>query len=54
MFIDMFPGCAVSVSEQLDVRPVFIYMFIGSVVSVSKQIRIRTILIDILCSAMSV
>ena len=54
MFIDMLPGSAVSVSEQVGIRPVFIYMFLGSVVSVSKQIRIRTMLIDILCSAMSV
>ena len=38
MFIDMFLGSVVSVSEQIGIRPVFIEMFLGSVVSVSKQV----------------
>ena len=32
-----------SVSEQVDIRPVFIDMFLGSMVSVSKQVDIRTV-----------
>ena len=38
VFIDMFLGSAVSVSEQVGIRPVFIDMFLGSVVSVSEQV----------------
>ena len=47
MFINMFLGSAVSVSEQVGIRLVFIYMFLGSAVSVSEQVGIRPVFIDV-------
>ena len=39
----MFLGSALSVSEQVGIRPMFVDMFLGSVVSMSEQVGIRPV-----------
>ena len=45
MFISMFLGRAVSVSEQVGLRPILFRMFLGSTVSASEQVGIGPLLI---------
>ena len=47
MWNDMFLGSAVSVSEQVGIRPMWTDMFLGSAVSVPEQVGIRPMFIHV-------
>ena len=47
MFIQMFLGSAMSVSERVGIRTVWNLMFLGSAVSVLEQVSIRPMFIHV-------